>query len=150
PNTLATALWPTAALQIVAANRPTGVAARIIASGAPTAAAGTIPTSVRPNATDPTTNVGSPSDIGSPAAGPETATSATSTTSTSPGLSCADSSAEAPSAVMAASFVSMPAIAGPDSLVPPGRARQTLSLSQRRVCLGQPAGRTIPYSWIFR
>src|SRR5580698_1826403 len=64
---VATALWPRAAAQIVARNRPAAVAARMMASGAPTAAAGTTPTRARPSATEPTMKLSSPRLDGSPA-----------------------------------------------------------------------------------
>ncbi len=71
PNTLATALWPSEALQIVARNSPIAVAARMIGRAAPTAAAGTTPTSASPSETEPTIKHGRPSAIGSPSSGPE-------------------------------------------------------------------------------
>src|ERR1700728_2644698 len=70
PNTLATAVWPSDALQIVAMNRPIEVAVRMIGSAAPTEAAGTTPTSARPRETEPATKHGSPSAVGSPVSGP--------------------------------------------------------------------------------
>src|SRR5450755_789242 len=74
PKMLATALWPMAALQIVAMNNPIEVAARMIGREAPTAVAGTTPTRTRPRATDPTMNTGRPSMDGSPASGASTGT----------------------------------------------------------------------------
>ena len=73
PNTLATAVWPSEAAQIVARNRPIEVAVRMIGSAAPTAAAGTTPTSARPSETEPAMKHGSPSAIGSPTSGPDAA-----------------------------------------------------------------------------
>src|ERR1700751_384652 len=70
PKTLATAVWPSDALQIVARKRPTDVAVRMIGSAAPMAVAGTTPTSARPSDTEPTTKQGSPSAVGSPSIGP--------------------------------------------------------------------------------
>src|SRR5581483_819552 len=66
PNTLATALWPTAAAQIVASVSPTEVDARMIGRDAPTATAGTTPTRTMPKASDPTMKTGSPSSAGLP------------------------------------------------------------------------------------
>src|ERR1700693_6323871 len=74
PKMLATALWPMAALQIVAMNNPIAVAARMMGKEAPTAVAGTTPTRTRPRATDPTMKVGRPSMDGSPASGASTGT----------------------------------------------------------------------------
>src|SRR6266536_2025067 len=67
PKTLATALCPTAAAQIVATVRPSPVANAMIAIGAPTAPAGTYPTSASARATEPATNTGMPSAPGFPA-----------------------------------------------------------------------------------
>src|ERR1700733_1752110 len=53
PNTLATAVWPTAAAQMVARNRPIEVAVRTIGIAAPSAVNGTTPTNARPSATEP-------------------------------------------------------------------------------------------------
>src|ERR1019366_2657237 len=69
-KTHATALWPTDALQTIATNWPTAVAARMMGRDAPTAVAGTMPASTRPSATDPTMKLGSPITAGSPASGP--------------------------------------------------------------------------------
>src|SRR6266404_4192837 len=69
PNTLATAVCPRDALQIVARNRPIDVAVRIIGSAAPMALTGTTPMSARPRDTEPTTKHGSPSADGSPSNG---------------------------------------------------------------------------------
>src|SRR6185437_3702267 len=76
PKTLATALWPSDAAQIVARNRPIDVAVRMIGSAAPTAVAGTTPTRASPSETEPAMKQGSPSAIGSPTSGPEAAASA--------------------------------------------------------------------------
>src|SRR5580693_7882574 len=76
PNQLATALWPSDALQIVARNRPIDVAVRMIGRAAPTAAAGTTPTSASPSDTEPAMKQGRPSAIGSPTSGPEAAAAA--------------------------------------------------------------------------
>src|SRR5689334_12636199 len=76
PKMAATTLWPMAAAQIAAMNRPAAVAARMMASGAPAAVAGTTPTSPRPRATEPTMKLGNPRMVGSPASGPVVATSA--------------------------------------------------------------------------
>src|SRR5580704_14229170 len=72
PKTAATALWPTAAAQIVAMSRPRAVADRMIASGAPRTPAGTTPTIARPSATEPAMKTARPSMAGSPAIGPTT------------------------------------------------------------------------------
>src|SRR3984957_14113280 len=73
PNTLATAVWPSEALQIVARNRPIDVAVRMIGRAAPTAAAGTTPTRASPSETERAMRQGRPSAIGSPTSGPEAA-----------------------------------------------------------------------------
>src|SRR6185437_16389090 len=69
PKTLATAVWPRDALQIVARNRPMDVAVRMIGSAAPMALTGTTPISARPRDTDPAMKQGSPSADGSPSNG---------------------------------------------------------------------------------
>src|SRR4051794_41950625 len=69
PKTLATAVWPRDALQIVARNRPMDVAVRMIGSAAPMALAGTTPISASPRDTDPAMKQGSPSADGSPSNG---------------------------------------------------------------------------------
>src|SRR6185437_3281124 len=76
PKTLATALWPSDAAQIVARNRPIDVAVRMIGSAAPTAAAGTTPTRASPSETEPAMKQGSPSAIGTPTGVAEAAASA--------------------------------------------------------------------------
>jgi hypothetical protein len=73
PNTLATAVCPSDALQIVARNRPMDVAVRMIGMAAPAAPAGTTPISCRPSDTEPTTKQGSPRAEGSPSSGGATA-----------------------------------------------------------------------------
>src|SRR5712692_4192409 len=95
PNTLATAVWPMAADQIVVMNSPADVAPRMIGRGAPAAAAGTTPTSVRPSATAPMMKHGRPSAAGS-AAGAAAATLATG------GRTCTDSSGFTSSAAIGA------------------------------------------------
>src|SRR5215469_7460159 len=76
PNTLATALCPSDALQIVARNRPIDVAVRMIGSAAPIAAAGTTPTRASPSETEPAMKHGRPSAAGSPVSGPGVAAGA--------------------------------------------------------------------------
>ena len=76
PNTLATALWPTAAAQIVARISPSEVDARMIGRDAPTATAGTTPTRTMPRASDPAMKTGSPSSAGLPVNGAGTAAGA--------------------------------------------------------------------------
>src|SRR5215472_17861184 len=76
PNTLATAVCPSDALQIVARNRPIDVAVRMIGSAAPTAVAGTTPTRASPSETEPAMKQGRPRAIGSTTSGPEAAASA--------------------------------------------------------------------------
>src|SRR5215469_17915012 len=70
PNTLATAVCPSDAAQIVARNRPIDVAVRMIGRAAPIAAAGTTPTRARPSETEPAMKHGRPRAAGSPVSGP--------------------------------------------------------------------------------
>src|ERR1017187_5096826 len=102
PKTHATALWPTDALQTIATNWPTAVAARMMGRDAPTAVAGTMPASTRPSATDPTMKLGSPITAGSPASGPAMVASVGAASSTRAG-GWAKASACASGAVIAAS-----------------------------------------------
>src|SRR5215469_10148851 len=76
PNTLATAVCPSDALQIVARNRPIDVAVRMIGRAAPIAAAGTTPTRARPSETEPAMKHGRPRAAGSPVSGPGVAAGA--------------------------------------------------------------------------
>ena len=80
PNTLATALCPSEAAQIVVRKIPTAENPRMTGRAAPAAAAGTTPAWASPNETEPAMKQGRPSAVGSPSSDPAAAGAALSAT----------------------------------------------------------------------
>src|SRR5580704_6817648 len=129
PNTAATALWPTAAAQMVAMSRPRAVAATMMARGAPRTPNGTTPTKLRPSATEPAMKLPRPKMDGSPAMGPTTAGAAGASSAAAAGRP--DSPAVASTVVIASLLEGeRPAFAGLPASVRPQPDTCVLTLNQ--------------------